>query len=241
MQLQNSDILKGSAVMVFINGEAVAFATSESLSITPNTTEISTKSHGLYPSLVVNSIGWTVSVENLASDNGVKTLNALVESSKNNVPVHLKFAKPGNFDSKGIVNNNHDNWDDTNANTVIYAQGDAIMTNYSWNAPSGDNMTMSAEFTGVGELTLIGDATGLGWSADAATVTRGADNNVFPTLNNPHNLTVTYSSSNTSAATINTNSGGITLEDAGTTTITAAFAGNDDYAATSVTYELTVY
>ena len=29
MQLQNSDILKGSAVMVFINGEAVAFATSE--------------------------------------------------------------------------------------------------------------------------------------------------------------------------------------------------------------------
>lgn len=152
--LTNQKILKGSTVMVFIDENPIAFATSESLSITPNTTEVSTKSHGLYPSLIVNSIGWTVSVENLASDDGIKALNALVTSANNNEPVHLKFAKPNNFDKKGIVNNDNDNWT-VGQGAVIYAEGDAILTSYSWNAPAGDNLTMSAEFTGVGELTLI--------------------------------------------------------------------------------------
>lgn len=158
MALQNSDILKGSTVMVFIGNEAVAFATSESLSITPNTTEISTKSHGLYPSLVVNSIGWTVSVENLASDDGIKALNALVNSAKNNTPVHLKFGTPANWTDKGIVNPGPQGIQAWTAPSTILAEGDAIMTNYSWNAPSGENMTMSAEFTGVGELTLVQQA-----------------------------------------------------------------------------------
>lgn len=153
--LQNSDILKGSTVLVFINDEAIAFATSESLSITPNTTEVSTKSHGLYPSLIVNSIGWTVSVENLASDNGMKALNALVNSAKNNTPVHLKFGTPANWTDKGIVNPGPQGPQAWTAPSTILAEGDAILTSYSWNAPAGDNLTMSAEFTGVGELTLV--------------------------------------------------------------------------------------
>ena len=153
--LTNQNILKGSTVLVFINDEAIAFATSESLSITPNTTEISTKSHGLYPSLIVNSIGWTVSVENLASDDGMKALNALVESAKNNTPVHLKFGTPANWTDKGIVNNEDKDHQAWTAPSTILAEGDAILTSYSWNMPAGDNLTMSAEFTGVGELTLV--------------------------------------------------------------------------------------
>ena len=155
MALQNSDILKGSTVLVFINNEAIAFATSESLSITPNTTEVSTKSHGLYPSLVVNSIAWSVSVENLASDDGIKALNALVESAKNNTPVHLKFGTPANWTDKGIVNPGPQGVQAWTTPTTILAEGDAIMTSYSWNMPAGDNLTMSAEFTGVGELSLV--------------------------------------------------------------------------------------
>lgn len=153
--LQNSDILKGSTVLVFIDGNPIAFATSESLSITPNTTEVSTKSHGLYPSLIVNSIGWTVSVENLASDDGMKALNALVTSAKNNTPVHLKFGTPANWTDKGIVNPGPQGPQSWTAPSTVLAEGDAILTSYSWNMPAGDNLTMSAEFTGVGELTLI--------------------------------------------------------------------------------------
>ena len=60
-----------------------------------------------------------------------------------------------------------------------------------------------------------------------------------PTLTNPYKVDVTYSSSNTSVATVN-NEGAVTLVGAGETTITATFAGNASYLAGSASYKLTV-
>lgn len=56
----------------------------------------------------------------------------------------------------------------------------------------------------------------------------------------PNTLTVTYSSSNISVATVNETSGEVTLVAAGETTITATFAGNDDYRSATASYDLTV-
>jgi len=62
-----------------------------------------------------------------------------------------------------------------------------------------------------------------------------------PTLTtDPTNLTVAYSSSNTGVATVDASTGEVTLVAAGTTTITASFAGNDDYNSGSASYTLTV-
>ena len=61
-----------------------------------------------------------------------------------------------------------------------------------------------------------------------------------PELTNPHNLTVTYASTNTSVATVDENSGAVTIVAPGTTTIKASFAGNDDYAAATASYILTI-
>lgn len=80
---------------------------------------------------------------------------------------------------------------------------------------------------------------GLSWGTASRSVTIGAEDNVFPTLSNENNLPITYTSSETSVATINTN-GEITLVAAGETKITASFAGNDEYEAGEVTYTLTV-
>lgn len=81
---------------------------------------------------------------------------------------------------------------------------------------------------------------GLAWSAASANVQYGANNNVFPTLTNPHSVSVTYSSTNTNAATID-GSGVITLKDiTATTQISATFAGTDDYKDTKVSYTLNV-
>lgn len=80
---------------------------------------------------------------------------------------------------------------------------------------------------------------GLSWGTASRSVTIGSSSNTFPTLSNTNNLTVSYSSSDTNVATIAAD-GTITLVAAGTTTISAAFAGNDEYEAQTVSYELTV-
>ena len=67
------------------------------------------------------------------------------------------------------------------------------------------------------------------------------ENFTAPTLTiNPSGLAVTYSSSNTSVATVNSSTGAVTINAVGTTTITASFAGNDDYYDNSASYTLTV-
>ena len=65
--LQNSDILKGSALQLFYNGATIAFATSHTLSLTVNTNEVLTKDHADYPAQVATTLNWEVSAENLYS------------------------------------------------------------------------------------------------------------------------------------------------------------------------------
>ena len=80
---------------------------------------------------------------------------------------------------------------------------------------------------------------GLSFGTSSRTVTIGAEDNSFPTLTNANNLPVTYSSSDESVATIDSN-GEITLNAAGKTVIKAEFTGNDEYEAGYAEYTLTV-
>ena len=59
---KNSDIVKGSALQVTLGsgGTILAFATSHALSITVNTTEVSTKDHGDYPGIIKQNTTWEV-------------------------------------------------------------------------------------------------------------------------------------------------------------------------------------
>jgi hypothetical protein len=78
----------------------------------------------------------------------------------------------------------------------------------------------------------------LGWSAESANAILGVTPDL-PTLTNTKNLDVTYSSSNEDVATIATD-GAVTILAEGSTTISAAFAGNDSYNAKTVSYTLNV-
>ena len=82
-------------------------------------------------------------------------------------------------------------------------------------------------------------ANGLDISSTEATAKMSMDF-TSPTFVNPNNLTVTWSSSNEAVATVNASTGEVTLVAAGIATITATFAGNDDFVAGSVSYTLTV-
>lgn len=90
--------------------------------------------------------------------------------------------------------------------------------------------------------TVTIDATGL--TTDIAGSTNVAAGTITATVTSAENTistpAVTWSSSNTDVATVDANTGAVTLIAVGTTTITASFAGNDDYNEASETYELTV-
>jgi uncharacterized protein YjdB len=79
----------------------------------------------------------------------------------------------------------------------------------------------------------------LSFASATATATFGDATVTSPALNNPHQLPLTWSSSNEGVATVNT-SGVVSIVGAGETVISAAFAGNDTYGANTISYTLTV-
>lgn len=148
--MNNSDIVNGSMLMVFLNGSAIGFATSHSLSMTLNTSEISTKDHGEFPAVVPQSIGWEVTAENLYTTAGEATYMGLIT---NKTEVQIVFAPASNYNDHGLNNGAQgsqgpQSW---SQGTPI-ASGMAYVTSFSINAPAGENATMSVTFTGNGAL-----------------------------------------------------------------------------------------
>lgn len=135
------------------------------------------------------------------------------------------------FRGKSYNGENFTSEDDIQVGDVVVIYGD--LTKY-------DNTTYEFKQNNqLVSLTRKGDA-GLSYETTAYYVTVGGTFDA-PALTNPHDLTVTYSSSDTEVATVNAETGGVTLgSKVGTTTITASFAGNGEYNAASASYTLTV-
>ena len=163
--LENKDILKGSALQLFINDGGsqdvcIGFATSHALSITTNTTELSTKDHGDYPAVLPTTVTWEVTAENVYATTSMAKLLGYV---KNRTKVTVKFAEVGNYSQKdgaysyeavepGIIDNDSKtSW----SIGKIIGQGKAYITSYSINAASGDNASISCTFTGCGPLDIL--------------------------------------------------------------------------------------
>lgn len=104
--------------------------------------------------------------------------------------------------------------------------------------PTSKNVAISSltvEYTAGGTTTL---PAGLEFEQNAYTVELG-ETFTAPTLVNPNNLPVTWTSSNEAVATVAAN-GAVTVVGAGTTTITAESAATDEYRAGKASYTLTV-
>ena len=147
----NSDILKGSVLMLFYDSKPIGFATSHSLSMTKNTSQVSTKDHGDYPATIAQNITWEISAENLYSDEGEVTYMTLMNSMD---PVSVVFAKASNYSNsaaqKGLpLQDPGTEW--TVGDKI--AEGQALLTSFTINAPAGENATMSVTLTGTGDLT----------------------------------------------------------------------------------------
>ena len=111
-------------------------------------------------------------------------------------------------------------------------------TNFILQAGSNFAVVLSITITPLTEAAP--EPAGLSYPVDSYTATIG-ETNEFPVLSNPNELEgITYSSSNTSVATIDASTGAITLVAPGTTKITATFEANASYLAGSASYTLKV-
>ncbi len=97
-----------------------------------------------------------------------------------------------------------------------------------------NNKIVNIESSTSGKITPV-----LKFAPASVTATLGEEF-VAPVLTNESNVDVSYSSSKEEVATVDASTGAVTLVGAGTTTITAKFAGNDTYNAVQASYTLVV-
>lgn len=146
--MSKAKALLGRDLMLFIDGKAIALATSCKLSMSAETIDTQSKDSGIWTEKDIKKLSWNGSSENAFSAdpeiNGYDKLFALMLARK---PIAIKFGIPSNIDSDELP---ADGW---KAPTVGAYSGNVIITSLELNAPDGDKATFSASFEGTGPLT----------------------------------------------------------------------------------------
>ena len=127
--------------------------------------------------------------------------------------------------------------------TVTFSTLSASTTYYCKVQSHGDGSTYctAGGTTSAQSGTTDAACTAHGLAYGTAAVAKNVGDAAFTnTLTNPNSLTVTYSSSETGVATVNATSGMVTIVGAGSTVITATWAGDATYCSGTATYTLTV-
>lgn len=156
------NIIKGDELMLFIpvdptaetpTFKSIAYATSHTLTMTAETVAINTKDHGEWGSNTVNKINWSISTENLYTDEDYNTLFDMMVAKQK---IKVVFGKKAEDASVVVADGDADNYTPANTSTATanayMKTGYVLITSLTANTPSGDNATFTAEFTGVGAL-----------------------------------------------------------------------------------------
>ena len=150
----SNTIVKGQELMLFMGGKSIAFATSHTLTVTGNTTDISSKDHGFFAASSLTSITWEISSENLYTDGAYdKLFDAMVNKR---APIDVVF---GHYsDDKALAVNGiaddpeHESWTAPSGASPVYYTGKAYITSLTANAANGANATFSITLSGVGKI-----------------------------------------------------------------------------------------
>lgn len=141
-------IVEGRNLMLFDStGASYAYATNHTLSIQANTADISSKDHGIWTGASVQNYSWTITSENLATDEYDTLFAAMIAGT----PITVKFGlKSQNDPDKTVADGDYENWT-LDTNKVFYS-GSVIITSLELNAPNGEKANYSLELQGVGKL-----------------------------------------------------------------------------------------
>ena len=136
--------IKGSDLMLFLNGKSIAMATNHTLNIESETSDFSCKDNYVegWSNDEVSVLSWSVTSENLyCTDELGNQYEDLFDVMCARVPIDAVFCK-----KKEKVFNGY--WTADEKPFI----GKVIITDLEVNAPHGDYTTYSVTFTGVGEL-----------------------------------------------------------------------------------------
>ncbi len=142
--------IKGSALMLFVDGKSISYATNHTLEINAETTSTQNKdeSSGEWSSDEVNTLSWTASSENLYSVDGAgQNYDDLYDIMVSKTPVDCVFCKK----SETATDVPTDGW----TPSVPKYSGKAIVTSLSLNAPVGEYSSYSVQMQGIGKLEKV--------------------------------------------------------------------------------------
>ena len=152
-------IIMGEKVQLWVKDKSgatptcLAMATSLSVEISADATDISSKDSGRWSSSLLGKISWTASASNLFT---VADYSKLIDVMVANTPIEIVFATVKNYDtvtsgttdSEGMFTNAPRVWE---SNDDMY-HGKVIVNSISLSANNGEVATYDVSFTGVGAL-----------------------------------------------------------------------------------------
>lgn len=149
-QVTPKEIVSGDALMVFMAGKSIAYATSHTLTLTAETASVNSKDHGIWSGNEVNKRSWEISSENLYTD---EEFEGIFDSWAAGTEVTLVWCKKAEADTVVVANGDAANYTPDNATAgKKYYTGKAYITNITANSNSGEKATFSVTFTGNGKF-----------------------------------------------------------------------------------------
>ena len=145
-----TQIIKGNALMLFDkDGKSYAYATNHTLSLTAETSDTSSKDHGMWSGVEVTKYSWEISSENLFTETDYyKMFDQMVTGESIKVRFGLKAE---NDPTKTVVDGDYENW----TSGDHYLEGTVYITSLEANAANGENATYSVTLTGTGKLANV--------------------------------------------------------------------------------------
>ena len=159
MNADQTKIIEGSKLMLFINNKSIAMATNHTLSLSAETTEISNKDLGSgdWTANSIRKFSWEVSTENMYTVSAYKKLFELMIAKQ---PVDAIFSvRKDNMVQDSSSYFADWTWKYTNDSGSLsipdkeYYTGKVIITSLDVQAPNDDNATFICTMTGTGSLT----------------------------------------------------------------------------------------
>ena len=145
-----TQIVKGRDLMLFDNsGHSYAYATNHTFTITAETTDISSKDHGIWGASEVSRYTWEITSENLyTTDAYNQFFDQMMIGSKMKVRFGLKTEQTDLTKNVADGDVTLPYW----TSRDVFYEGDVIITSLSANAANGDNATFSITLTGTGAV-----------------------------------------------------------------------------------------